>query len=313
MTIFYKTYRRHMFKGLTHCSVGAMLVGSVVLASCGSSSTGSSSTTAKPPSKTTSAPGLTPLEQVQLVGQTTSEVKTAHLDFISTGTAKLAAGQTFTVTINGSGDADMVHSLASFSMTENSSMLGSKPLTMQAVIANGTDYISSNAMSGLPGINKPWLTSSLTGESGSNAITGILTSPSQMLSVLSQVGQVTSLGSAVINGVQTTGYSVAVSVAKLASHHIDTPMVNVMRCLGTTTLPIKLWIDNKGRAIRFNLLWQLTLPAGTASMSEVINATYNFSKFGETVNISPPPASQTQPLSSIMPATASSQTPACVS
>ncbi|MDA8373044.1 MAG: hypothetical protein M0Z91_02115 [Actinomycetota bacterium] len=201
--------------------------------------------------------------------------------------------------------------MASFSMTETSSMPGSKSLTMQAVIANGMDYISSNAMSGLPGVNKPWLTSSLTGESGSNAITGILTSPSQMLSLLSQVGQVTSLGSATINGVQTTGYSVNVSIAKLASHHMDTPVVDAMRCLGTTTLPVKLWIDNQGRAIRFNLLWQITLPVGSSGMSEVINATYNFSKFGEAVSIAPPSASQTQPLSSIMPATPSSQTPVC--
>ena len=315
---FHREPRPHASTSFPFHSVGAILVASITLAACGSSSAGSSNTTTKHASNTTSTkstspPSRTPLQEVQLAGSTSAKVKSMHLTFNTVGTSKLGTGQSITTTISGSGDVDVVNSQASFTMTETMSLPGSKPMTMQVILANGMDYISSNSLSGLPGVNKPWISSNLSGESGSTAITGVLTSPSQMLSILSQVGQVTNLGNVNINGVPTTEYSVNVNVKALASHNIDTPMVGTMRCFGTTNLPIKLWIDSQGRVIRYNMIWQFTMPGGTGGMSEVINATYNFSNFGGAVNVSPPSASQTQPLSSIMPATpSSSHATACV-
>ncbi len=295
------------------------LIGGLMLAACGSTS----SSPSKAPSTVSSGSGSSvstvslansPLRQVQLVAKSTTTVKTLHLDISSVGTVTLPSGQSMTVTISGGGDEDIVKGLASFTMKESSSVPGSQTLSFQAIIDKGTDYMSSNLMSGVPGVDKPWISASISNESGSSAVTGVLTDPTQMLSFLSSVGTVTSLGSSVINGVNAKGYSVTVDLSKVGET-ADNSLVGTMRCLGTTTIPMKIWIDGQGRAVQVAFVWNLSLPAGAASMHEAINATYSFSKFGEPVSITSPSASDVQPLSSIVSQTTSgsSGTGACPS
>lgn len=275
-----------------------------MLAGCGSSSSSSSSTSGASSggSSTTTHPTSSPLQQVQQVAKATTSVKTLRLGISSVGTMTLPSGQTTTVSFAGSGDEDLVHGLASFTMKETTSLPGSTPLSFQMILDNGTDYTSSNLMAGVPGVDKPWLSANIANESGSSAVNGVLTDPTRMLSFLSSVGTVTSLGSSVINGVNATGYSVTVDLSKVAQKGVNT-LVGTMRCLGTTTIPMKIWIDSAGRAVQAAFVWNISLPAGAASMHEVINVTYTFSNFGEPVSITPPSASDVQALSSVLPPT----------
>ena len=278
-----------------------------MLAACGtatsSPSNGSNTTgSGTGSSATTLHLANSPLKQVQLAAKSTTSVKTLHLDISSVGTMTLPSGQNITVNIGGGGDEDIANGLASFKMQESSSLPGSHTLSFQTILDNGTDYTSSNLMAGVPGVDKPWLSANISNESGSSAVNGVLTDPTRMLSFLSSVGTVTSLGSSVINGVNATGYSVTVDLSKVAQKGVNT-LVGTMRCLGTTTIPMKIWIDSAGRAVQAAFVWNISLPAGAASMHEVINVTYTFSNFGEPVSITPPSASDVQALSSVLPPT----------
>ncbi len=309
--INYQTFTRMNKKSLT--LVQAAAIGALLLAACGTSSasnsTGGSGAGSAGGGSSGSASSSTsvnsPLKQVQLVSQVTSGVKTMHLNFTSVGTMTMPTGQSVTATFTGDGDEDIANGLASFTMQENMSLPGSQPMSFQAIIDNGTDYLSSSLMAGVPGVNKPWLSSNISQESGSNAITGVLTDPTKMLSLLSSVGTVTNLGSTSVNGVSATEYGVSVDMSKVAQSGSNNVLVGVMRCLGTTTLPMNIWIDNQGRAVKVSFVWNLDLAAGTTSMRDVVNASYYFSKFGEPVSITPPAASDVQPLSSLSSATGS--------
>ncbi len=319
MSYIKKSYNCDSIRGRLLLITRTSVIGGLMLAACGtatsSPSNGSNTTgSGTGSSATTLHLANSPLKQVQLAAKSTTSVKTLHLDISSVVTMTLPSGQNITVNIGGGGDEDIANGLASFKMQESSSLPGSHTLSFQTILDNGTDYMSSNLMTGVPGVSKPWLSANISNESGSSAVTGVLTDPTQMLSFLSSVGTVTSLGSSVINGVSAKGYSVTVDLSKVGQAGTNS-LVGTMRCVGTTTIPMKIWIDSQGRAVQVAFVWNLALPSGAASMHEVINATFSFSEFGEPVSITPPSASDVQPLSSILPqsTSGSSGTGACPS
>ena len=167
----------------------------------------------------------------------------------------------------------------------------------------------------IPG-HKPWVSvnldkvsqarfgaslSQLSALSGSN--------PAQALSQLATVSsQVTRTGAATIGGVPTTGYRAEVNLTKVAARvaakagaKAAQAVRQEARALGTSTIPVQIWVDahHLVRQVRY----QLPIPAastGGPAGTGTATATITFSSYGVPVHLTPPPASQTADITSLV-------------
>ncbi|MDQ6934987.1 MAG: LppX_LprAFG lipoprotein [Actinomycetota bacterium] len=153
--------------------------------------------------------------------------------------------------------------------------------TLESVVTGGYFYIKSPMMHAA----KPWLKIDPHAKSGMGALMGQLggnSDPTKSLQVMSAASQVTKRGSANIDGVQTTEYAVTLPTKSLAKT-LSYPQ-QVTKLL-PATLVYHVWVGSD------NLVRQVTavIPVlGHSSTTKI-----KFSKFGESVQIVAPPASQT--------------------
>jgi hypothetical protein len=148
---------------------------------------------------------------------------------------------------------------------------------------------------------KQWLGVSTGALSSGNSLGA---DPSQALALLeSHSTSVAKVGSERIDGVDTTHYQAQLDLTKAAagaSPEASRLLQLAAQAMGTTTIPVDVWIDSAGKARRIVETVTLTKPPasqanqpGAAQSYPVsIHITLNFSDYGVPVVVTAPPASQ---------------------
>jgi len=115
--------------------------------------------------------------------------------------------------------------------------------------------------------------------------------PSQALQALEAIANVKEVGTAQVDGVDTTEYSGTLDPQKVAALLPKTAgLGKVFKQLGATPIPVSAWIDGDGYIRKFEESFSMNAPnAGRMDMK--LAAT--FSDFGTPVTVTIPPADQT--------------------
>jgi LppX_LprAFG lipoprotein len=108
-----------------------------------------------------------------------------------------------------------------------------------------------------------------------------------LLAGLSDNAQAT--GTETVDGVTTTKYRGTITTAALTKNLPKAQVAEATALMGSQqSIPVTVWVDDQNRARRMDLTFRLAQQGTQMTM----NASYTFSKFGEPVSITPPPASQ---------------------
>ncbi|MDQ6688148.1 MAG: LppX_LprAFG lipoprotein [Actinomycetota bacterium] len=253
--------------------VGAGVLALGLASGCGSTSStpkpaaGGSSPSSSPSSTTSGAGTLTKANFGQTIAAAMKKAGSYHFT-LTTG----AAG----ASVTGSGDGRV-----NGPTPEARTIIKIPGGTLESVVTGGYFYIRSPMLH----TAKPWLKIDPHAKSGMGALVGQLggnSDPTKSLQVMSAASQVTKAGSANIDGVQTTEYAVTLPTKSLAKT-LSYP-AQVTKLL-PATLVYHVWVGSDG------LVRQVTsaIPVlGHSSTTKI-----KFSKFGESVQIVAPPASQT--------------------
>lgn len=125
------------------------------------------------------------------------------------------------------------------------------------------------------------------------------TSPSSTAKVLAVTDDVKQVGSETLHGDKTTHYTGTIDVAKASAKlHNDMAKAAVQKLAdsGVTTMPVDVFLDDKGRLRRFVEHLTLTLNGTTRSLSVAID----FYDFGTQVKVEAPPPAEVMDGSEIL-------------
>lgn len=250
------------------------------LAGCGSAPSGTPAPPAGSPTGTSTTPSGgssdTPagtLTKADLGGRLLSAMRKARSYHFQLVTA--VAGQS----TRGSGDATYPSPPAKPTMTMRMSLPGGQSMRMRLV--DGIFYLHSAAIP----LSKPWLKIDPSAPSGLGSLVGQFggtSDPSRSLAVMKHASSVTRTGTATIDGASTTAYAVVLPV-KAMSKVLSYPK-QVLAML-PKQLHYTIWVDSADRTRR--LRSTVSIQGNTAQ------TTITFSRFGEKVAVTAPPASQT--------------------
>ncbi len=104
-------------------------------------------------------------------------------------------------------------------------------------------------------------------------------------------------GTEQVRGVDTKHFRVTVDLTKASTAQGNTPeqAKRLEQLLGTSTMPVDVWVDAQGLPHR--LQFRMPVPKSAAGSSGMTNArmvaTEEFYDFGTPVDVSPPPAADT--------------------
>ena len=238
---------------------------------------------------------------------------------------------TTTTLVNGSGAVDLTTSTAKLTATVPalSGLVGSGNDTVNVVADGSNVYLGSPALSSLTG-GTTWLKASLPKDTSNadSSTLGILANPSQLLGLLSSVGDnVTTVDNVNLHGTPTTEYSTTVTLARLASHaglttesKLGSQVSQILQQLGNTSVPVTVWVGKDGfvrqisasldlsRATLGSLASDLisgvvngALPTSTSGQSTTATTVVvGFSNYNAPVNVTVPPPSQTTDMNAVV-------------
>lgn len=154
-------------------------------------------------------------------------------------------------------------------------------------------YPLLNSMMGATGSKpKPWVVvnaaqlgvdaGDLAGSQGADPTQGL-----DLLAGLSDSAQM--LGVEMVDGARTTKYQGSITSDALTKNLPKAQAAEVITLMGADrAIPVMIWVDDQNRARKFDMTFRITQQGTQMTMK----ASYTFSKFGEPVTITPPPASQ---------------------
>jgi hypothetical protein len=118
--------------------------------------------------------------------------------------------------------------------------------------------------------------------------------PTKALQMLQSIGNVSKVGTATIDGVDTTEYSGTVDVQKAAAA-LGPAYTKLLGEAKVSTIPVDVWVGSDGlvRRLHENLSYPIN---GTESTTDL---TIDLSDFGVQTTITPPPADQTVDISTL--------------
>ena len=116
--------------------------------------------------------------------------------------------------------------------------------------------------------------------------------PTQYLQMLSASGDITLVGTAKVDGVQTQHFAGTVDPAK-ALAALSPQARAAWAKLGAGSEHLDVWVDSAGRPRR------VTVSVTTASLATTTDL--HLSSYGTKVSVTPPPASQTADLAKLLP------------
>jgi hypothetical protein len=256
----------------------------LVLAGCGGTSGTSTPSSDGPASGTNGSAGFGSLKSLaEGMSSKSAEKQSTHMVFTMT-----AAGQSF----EGEGDLRL-GSAPAMQMVMRVPEMGE----MTVLLVDDAFYLKlpTELQSG-----KAWLKADLTGDNELARSLGASVrqmkqngDPSQLLKQLDAAGEITSTKQEDLNGVSTTHYSVIVDVEKLVASQADPDMKKMAedaKTAGVTTIPIELWLDQENLPVRMTMDLAVSDPA--TKKTEKVTMTVDYSDWGKTVDITPPPADQ---------------------
>jgi len=246
-----------------------------------------------------------------------------------TVSATRSTSSSTTSLVKGSGAVDLKTDVGRLSATVPalSGIVGSGNDTVNVVTDGGAVYLGSPALSSLTG-STTWLkadvaTSATSGNADSSTL-AVLANPSQLLGLLSSIGgQVTTVGTVVLDGTQTTEYTTTVTVSELAARAGLTPgsklgaeVSQVLGQLGNTSVPVTAWVGADGYVRQLSASIDLSRAALGGLAGDLINGTLSgstagqattsttvtvgFSHYGDPVTVTVPPADQVTDVSSVV-------------
>jgi hypothetical protein len=291
-------------------AVVVLALSAVAAAGCSSSHPAASSESGS--SGGTGSPALSPAALIAGSYTKMSDTKSAKVDMSFHLSAPSASGSGEQVAFDGKGLIDFAGKQADITIDAPGGQQIEERLLGKTVYVKLPPMATKNpALAG-----KTWLKTDLdkAAQSAGLGSTGDSTNdPTQILQMLSSVSdQVTTTGKEQVRGTDTTHYRAVVDLAKASQQQGNTPaqVDRLKQLLGTTTMPVDVWVDGDGLTRR--LTFQLPLPKAAAAQSGLSNAqmsaTEEFYDFGTPVSVTAPPADQTQDISDVAGSAAGSGT-----
>lgn len=248
------------------------------------------------------APATSPLAALRAAVTKTTQAQSAKLSGTTT-TAQM------TITMNGALDwssgmkGDVAIKMGGQSAATTAT-LGTNGI-MQARYTPDAMYMDMGATMAKADGGKPWIRYSYDALAKQMGASGDVlkqqfqnNNPTRSVQMLIASGDVKSLGSATINGTQTTHYEGVLDVSKLlgTAPGLDAATVKgfkaQLKSQGITTDHIDLWVDNQGLLVK--------KVEKIATSTGMTNSTVYYSDFGVKVTVTPPPAAQTVDFAQMM-------------
>jgi len=218
----------------------------------------------------------------------TAAAETARM---TVATRATAGGEA--VTAQGAGVIDLEEG-------DSSMTLSSQGQRIEQRVLDGVLYQRPHAAGRdqLPG-KKAWMKADLSRlkESGSGGGGAQVSDPAEPFTYTKSLSgrEVTKAGTDTIDGTRTTHYRVTVDVKTLAKGD-SAKAAQLRRQLGTSTVPLDLWLDDKGRLRQETIRLTLRPQAGNAEtrrQAVTSTTTLKFGDFGTEADIDAPPARDT--------------------
>lgn len=238
------------------------------------------------------------LDPVAQAAETTSSQK-GGMAMSMTG-AVSAAGEN--VPLKGSGVVDRAGKKGTFSFT---TQVNGKSMKIDEVIDDKVIYMHSDLFSQLPG-GKKWMKIDLSAEASKLGIdldalgAGATQDPAAALEYLKGAGTSKKVGTATVNGTQTTQYHVDVDLRKAASKSgnpdAKKSVEKLIQMTGTSTLPVDVWVDDQHLVRREKIAYSATQQGQKATFDFTIDIT----KYGAKVDAQTPPADQVADLNDLL-------------
>jgi hypothetical protein len=185
------------------------------------------------------------------------------------------------------------------------STLGSSTLSMEEILKGTTIYMKlPSVMTSHSTIGKPWIKVDLTKAASAAGIPGLGSlfnnpasgDPSQLLRYLRETaGSVTKLGTATVNGVQTTHYSAEVNLDRVPNGfppssraQVRQTVVALERLAHIHVLPVEVWVDTQNLIRRMEMAFQETVDG----QSLTAQMTMDIPHYGPQPIPASPPAEQ---------------------
>jgi hypothetical protein len=212
-----------------------------------------------------------------------------------------AAGQD--VPIDGGGVVDRAGKRGKLSIT---TAAAGQNLRIDEIIDGKVLYIGGDTFAKqLPG-GKKWVKLDLAKEASKQGIDldslggGATQDPAGVLDYLKGAGTSRKVGTATVNGTQTTRYHAEVDLRKAAAKSSDpdakASVDKVLKLLGRDTLPIDVWVDADHLVRREQVAYSTT----TQGQKSSVDLTVDYTKFGVDVDADPPPAGQVADFSDLV-------------
>jgi hypothetical protein len=208
----------------------------------------------------------------------TTAVTTTSFSFTAS-----VSGPASTVTVTGTGQADFTTDTASFSVDLPAAVAklipggSAAPEVINAVLSGGTVYVQVPSLATVVG--EPWISVTLPTKVLARA--AVLTKVAAALGDVNAIdtfaqahhATVTSLGTAMVDGVDATGTKFVATLSHRG---------------GGRTLTASVWADSSGQLVQANV----SVPAGATKGSLGVTATANFTGDNAPVTITVPPSSE---------------------
>ncbi|MFF4394570.1 hypothetical protein [Streptomyces sp. NPDC001480] len=229
---------------------------------------------------------------------TTEAVRDAYRNTVAADTARMtvsskAVAEGQAVTARGTGVVDLAKGASRITLT-------SQGTEIEQRVVDGVVYQkpSGGRRAEIPG-GKTWMKIDLARLNRSNP-TGRsqVSDPAEPFRFLKGVGSedVTRIGTQTLDGTRTTHYRVAVRLSTL-THDNARQAEELKRQLGKSSLPVDLWLDDRGRlrqeSVRLNLHPLKGRTPGKENTQVTSTTVLRFTDFGTEANVAAPPASDT--------------------
>ena len=193
--------------------------------------------------------------------------------------------------INGNGSFDFAQKTGTMSLTIP---VEGQQDTLQEILDDSTVYVNVGALDGDLSNGKPWISENMSQLESVSGGFGTLDPASMVQRLQSLGGTVTTLGSTTYDETAVTEYSATLPASALEEELGKLP--SLQQSMTGVNLPNMKWdiyVTND------DLLKAVTMPSFSVSdggQSVSMDMTMVFSNYGTTVNVTPPPADQVEPV-----------------
>jgi hypothetical protein len=250
----------------------------------------------------------TALAAVLKASSETTDADSARFRMVITMTD--VPGAPGTIEITSEGELDLKGNRSHLTMTFPEIPGQTASLGEMEVISDGTIlYLRADAVTQAAQIPTPWIKADLANLSPELADLQSLSSgqndPSQAIEFLRGAEDIEEVGTETIDGTETTHYRGTLDLEKAAEQappeareSVRAAVDQVKEQLGSTTVPIEVWVGSDDLIRRMAFEYPLPAEAGGSDTSQMVLQMDLFD-YGATIEIEPPPADQVTDVSDL--------------